>query len=136
MTFAEKFLKLRKQALLSQEEAAEKIGVSRQAISRWEQGTALPDAFNLSIICKVFGVSANYLINDDVTENAAENVSAAFNSDDDGASFIMVENSIPYGMDVCFGSCVRAGNFCDVDSRYVHNKHKRPALRYRYKFFV
>lgn len=59
-------------------------------------GTALPDAFNLSIICKVFGVSADYLINDDVTENAAENVSAAFNSDDDGASFIMVENSIPY----------------------------------------
>lgn len=54
-------------------------------------GTALPDAFNLSIICKVFGVSADYLINDDVTENAAENVSAAFNSDDDGASFIMVE---------------------------------------------
>ncbi len=91
MTFAEKFLKFRKQALLSQEEAAEKIGVSRQAISRWEQGTALPDAFNLSIICKVFGVSADYLINDDVTENAAENVSAAFNSDDDGASFVMVE---------------------------------------------
>lgn len=91
MTFAEKFLKLRKQALLSQEEAAEKIGVSRQAISRWEQGTALPDAFNLSIICKVFGVSADYLINDDVTENAAENVSVAFNSDDDGASFVMVE---------------------------------------------
>ena len=99
MTFAEKFLKLRKQALLSQEEAAEKIGVSRQAISRWEQGTALPDAFNLSIIRKVFGVSADYLINDDVTENAAENVSAAFNSDDDGASLIMVEklDSVRYG---------------------------------------
>ncbi len=99
MTFAEKFLKLRKQALLSQEEAAEKIGVSRQAISRWEQGTALPDAFNLSIICKVFGVSADYLINDDVTENADENVSAALNSDDDGASFIMVEklDSVRYG---------------------------------------
>lgn len=54
MTFAEKFLKLRKQASLSQEDTAEKLGVSRQAISRWEQGTALPDAFNLSIISKVF----------------------------------------------------------------------------------
>lgn len=42
MTFAEKFLKLRKQALLSQEEAAEKIGVSRQAISRWEQVRLFP----------------------------------------------------------------------------------------------
>ena len=67
MTFAEKFLKLRKQASLSQEEAAEKIGVSRQAISRWEQGTALPDAFNLSMISKVFGVSADYLIDDGMT---------------------------------------------------------------------
>ena len=54
MTFAEKFLKLRNQASLSQEDTAEKLGVSRQAISRWEQGTALPDAFNLSIISKVF----------------------------------------------------------------------------------
>ena len=54
MTFAEKFLELRKQASLSQEDTAEKLGVSRQAISRWEQGTALPDAFNLSIISKVF----------------------------------------------------------------------------------
>ena len=99
MTFAEKFLKLRKQALLSQEEAAEKIGVSRQAISRWEQGTALPDAFNLSIICKVFGVSADYLINDDVTENAAENVSAVFNSGHVGASIIILEKieSVRYG---------------------------------------
>ena len=54
MTFAEKFLKLRKQASLSQEDTAEKLGVSRQAISSWEQGTAIPDAFNLSIISKVF----------------------------------------------------------------------------------
>lgn len=52
MDFAKKFLSLRKAAGLSQEEAANKLGVSRQAISRWEQGTALPDAFNLSVICK------------------------------------------------------------------------------------
>lgn len=67
MTFAEKFLELRKQASLSQEDTAEKLGVSRQAISRWEQGTALPESFNLSIISKVFGVSADYLIDDEIT---------------------------------------------------------------------
>lgn len=72
MTFAEKFLKLRKQASLSQEDTAEKLGVSRQAISRWEQGTALPDAFNLSIISKVFGVSADYLIDDGLTRGVAQ----------------------------------------------------------------
>ncbi len=64
MDFAKKFLSLRKAAGLSQEEAADKLGVSRQAISRWEQGTALPDAFNLSVICRVFNVSADSLIGD------------------------------------------------------------------------
>lgn len=65
MNFQQKFLHLRKSSGLSQEEAANKLGVSRQAISRWEQGTALPDALNIAGICTVFGVSADYLINDD-----------------------------------------------------------------------
>lgn len=64
MDFSEKFIKLRKSASLTQEQAAEKLGVSRQAISRWEQGTALPDALNIAGICMVFGVSADYLIGD------------------------------------------------------------------------
>lgn len=72
MDFGKKFLKLRKSAGLSQEEAAEKIGVSRQAISRWEQGMALPDAFNLATISRVFGVSIDYLINDDGDITSAE----------------------------------------------------------------
>ena len=66
MEFAEKFLKLRKSAGLSQQEAAKKLGVSRQAVSRWERGTALPDSLNILGICTVFGVSADYLVNDDV----------------------------------------------------------------------
>ena len=64
MDFSEKFIKLRKSALLTQEQAAEKLGVSRQAVSRWEQGTALPDALHIAGICMVFGVSADYQIGD------------------------------------------------------------------------
>ena len=54
---------------LSQEDLADSLGVSRQAISRWEQGNTFPDLLNLQKIMKVFGVSADYLICD---EYAAE----------------------------------------------------------------
>lgn len=69
MTFAEKFYSLRKEAGLSQEECAENIGVSRQAISRWEMGTATPDMQNLLAISKLFSVSTDYLIRDDDIDN-------------------------------------------------------------------
>lgn len=65
MTFGEKLLKLRKGSALSQEELAEKLGVSRQAISRWENEGVLPDGLNLLGISKLFGVSTDYLLNDD-----------------------------------------------------------------------
>lgn len=65
MTFAEKLLQLRKREGYSQEELANKLDVSRQAISRWEVGTAIPDSSNLLQISKLFGVSTDYLLNDD-----------------------------------------------------------------------
>ena len=65
MTFAEKLLQLRKREGYSQEELANKLDVSRQAISRWEMGTAIPDSMNLLHLSKLFGVSTDYLLNDD-----------------------------------------------------------------------
>lgn len=62
MTFAEKLMHLRKSANLSQEELADQLGVSRQAVSRWEQGSTYPDLPNLQRIMQTFGVSADYLI--------------------------------------------------------------------------
>ena len=56
MTFGEKLLELRKQNNFSQEELAEKLGVSRQAISRWESGETMPDSPNLLQISKIFSV--------------------------------------------------------------------------------
>ena len=65
MKFADKVLDLRKRAGLTQEELAEKLVVSRQAISRWEMGLAVPDASNLLQISQLFKVTVDYLINDE-----------------------------------------------------------------------
>ena len=65
MTFGEKLLRLRKEGGLSQEELAERLSVSRQAVSRWENEGILPDCGNLLEISRLFGVSADYLLHDD-----------------------------------------------------------------------
>lgn len=68
MNLCEKLIVLRKENGWSQEDFAEKLDVSRQAVSRWENGTALPDSQNILRISKLFGVTADYLLNDDHTD--------------------------------------------------------------------
>ena len=65
MKLADKILKLRKTQGMSQDDLAEKLNVSRQAISRWEMGTAQPDTPNVLQLSKLFGVTTDYLLNDD-----------------------------------------------------------------------
>ena len=65
MKLSEKIVRLRKEKGWSQETLAEKLNVSRQAVSRWEGATACPDATNILQLSKLFGVSADYLLNDD-----------------------------------------------------------------------
>ena len=64
MTMGEKILNMRKARGWNQEELAERVGVTRQAVSRWESGTAKPDADKIISICDLFGVSADYLLRD------------------------------------------------------------------------
>ena len=64
MTIGEKILAMRKARGWSQEELAERIGVTRQAVSRWESGAAKPDADKIIATCDLFGVSADYLLRD------------------------------------------------------------------------
>ncbi len=64
MKRSEKILRLRKGMGLSQEELAERLNVSRQAVSRWEVGSAQPDAENVFQMSRVFGVTADYLLDE------------------------------------------------------------------------
>ena len=68
MKLNEKIYDCRKKAGLSQDALAEKIGVSRQAVSKWETGTAQPELDKLAALAKVFGVTADWLLNDDEPE--------------------------------------------------------------------
>ena len=61
--FAENLIELRKLNNMSQEELAEKIGVSRQTLSKYETGESLPDIEKCMLMANVFGVTADDLIN-------------------------------------------------------------------------
>ena len=65
MTLGEKLQQLRKSRGLSQEHLAAQIAVSRQAISKWELGEAMPDTENVVQLSKIFDVTTDYLLNDD-----------------------------------------------------------------------
>lgn len=79
MTLGEKIQTLRKQKGWSQEELAEQIHVSRQALSRWEQGAATPDVSNVLELSRIFDVSTDYLLRDDYGDNMRAGVHNADN---------------------------------------------------------
>ncbi len=62
MTVADKILKLRKDKGLSQEAFAEELGVSRQSVSKWESGAAMPDTEKILAMSRLFDVSTDYLL--------------------------------------------------------------------------
>ena len=66
MTLAEKIANLRKKNRWSQEELAEKMGVSRQAVSKWESAQAAPDLENILALSRLFGVTTDYLLKDEI----------------------------------------------------------------------
>ena len=68
---ANKLVKLRKQAGLSQEELADKLGLSRQAVSKWERAEASPDTDNLICLAKLYAVSLDELLS---TEDDPETI--------------------------------------------------------------
>ena len=69
VAFGEILKNYRKSKNLTQEEAAEKIGVSGQAVSKWEKGECLPDVYNLKMLGKIYQVSVDVLLSADEDED-------------------------------------------------------------------
>jgi len=69
MNLKENLKKLRKENNLSQEELAEKLNVSRQSVSKWEQGITYPEMDKMLEICKLFNLNIDDLLNGDIKES-------------------------------------------------------------------
>lgn len=81
MRFGEKLSFLRKKQGMTQLELAEKLDISRQAVSRWEQGTSEPSTENLVSIGKLFGVPVDDLVNETVQLQAESTAQVAMAED-------------------------------------------------------
>ena len=66
MILADKIIDLRKKNGWSQEELADKLGVSRQSISKWEGAQSMPDMNRILKMSEIFGVSTDYLLKEDM----------------------------------------------------------------------
>ena len=66
MNLSDNLKKIRKEHNLSQEDLAESLGVSRQSVSKWESGQAYPEMDKVLQICKMFDVSIDDLLNQDI----------------------------------------------------------------------
>ena len=99
MTISDKILKLRKEKGLSQEAFAEMLGVSRQSVSRWESGAAVPDIDKIILLSEVFGVSTDYLLKPDPIiepeETVAEETVPDVPNMDDTAEIDLSQADIP-----------------------------------------
>ena len=77
MILADKIIYLRKKNGWSQEELAEKLGVSRQSISKWESAQSVPDMNRILAMSRLFGVSTDYLLKDELEPEDASPVGDA-----------------------------------------------------------
>ena len=62
MDFQQRLYEMRKQSSLSQEGLASLLGVTRQAVQKWESGSSRPDMDNLAALARYFNVSLDYLV--------------------------------------------------------------------------
>ena len=77
MIFADKLIDLRKKNGWSQEELAEKLNVSRQAVSKWEGAQSVPDMGRIIQMSELFGVTTDYLLKDEIEQAELSQVPAA-----------------------------------------------------------
>ncbi len=99
MTIGNRIISLRKAQQFSQEELADKIGVSRQAVSKWETDACAPDAYNLIALAKILNTSVEYI----VTGKTSVDVKVQTNSEN-----VEVKNLAKLGFRLLAGGFVMA----------------------------
>ena len=101
MILADKIIFLRKQQGWNQEQLAEQLGVSRQAVSKWESGTSIPDLDKIIKMSNVFGVATDYLLKDEIEElPKTATAETATSYDDDDSVLITIDDAHTY-MNLC-----------------------------------
>ena len=90
MTTGEKIAALRRKAGMSQEALADQLGISRQAVSRWEVGIAIPSMDNLLALSKLFGVPTDELMGGDKVVSVPESEKTQGSGNRKGRSVLKV----------------------------------------------
>lgn len=113
MKFEENLRELRKRAGLSQEELAERLDVSRQAVSKWENGSSYPELDKLMILCDLFHCTLDDLLQKDLKDKDCVNVEAYEKHKNEmskmttlGVTIILVASSL----------------YCYLDSKFVNER--------------
>lgn len=107
MKFSEKIIWCRKKSGLSQEMLAEKVGVSRQAVSKWETGESEPEISKLKVLAEIFGVTVDWLLSESEEPYINEN-----NSD------VRIGESVPGRDDTYLSAKVSTGFIKRLIRRY------------------
>ncbi len=122
MKLSDKIINLRKENGWSQEDFAEKLNVSRQAISRWENGTAQPDAENILQISKLFHVTTDYLLNDDYESDG--DIPAVKSATDEKETLFLKKKHLHLAAAICFTIAA----FCALMAVVNHTNDTQLAL--------
>ena len=96
MILADKIIENRKKNGWSQEDLAEKLGVSRQSVSKWESAQAIPDMKKILQLSEVFGVSTDYLIKDEIEEKPAMELAPVDNGLEETVRSVSMEEAVSF----------------------------------------
>ena len=94
MILADKIIENRKKNGWSQEELADKLGVSRQSVSKWEGAQAVPDMKKIIQMADIFGVSTDYLLKDEIEETSiVESTTSGYTEEDEAPVRVSMEEA-------------------------------------------
>lgn len=123
MTFSEKLTALRRQNGISQEQLADRLGITRQSVSKWESGAVMPEIEKLVVLSDLFQVSVDYLVKDQLEMpevSAAEPARQPLEAKVDALSRQAQEN---FGSVFCYTSRKKLFGLPLLSIRFGHARH-------------